>query len=175
MSKVAPAAAVQRRVCVVSVIVPETYFKVPVLKINIVAAVKVIFPAREKVPENAMAEEIVPIVPPVTVILMVPAVAATGAENPPQLKTSAVVLLIVVVVVEQVSVPVIVQSPTSVLVLDPEKETGPGKVFPLLVMVLVALIVIDPVPETVHEWLVRSVKFPATVKTIPVLIVIVEV
>jgi hypothetical protein len=95
--------------------------------------------------------------------------------HPPQERTSAVVLFIVVVFVAQVRVPLIVQLPTRVFVLLPENETGPGNVCPLLVMVEAADIVIDPVPDTVQECCVRSVKAPPIVNTTAVLIVTEEV
>lgn len=127
--------------------VPEVYFNVPPLIPPVY--VNVTFPAKFIVPDTVIppADDHVP---PVNVIFIVP-VVVVGTDHPAQLRTSVVVLLIVHVPVAIVSWPVIVQSPTSVFVLAPVMVTGPGKVFPLLVMVDVADIFIDPVPETVHE------------------------
>lgn len=108
-------------------------------------------------------------VPPDKIIVAVPE-QAPFIVKPAQVRVSLVVQFNVFVE-EKVSVPEIVQLPESVLVLLPVNETGPGNVFPPLVIVDEAEIVIAPVPLTVQLCAVLSVKLPEIVKVTAVFIV----
>lgn len=94
------------------------------------------------------------------------------AVKPPIDKVCPVITVAALIV----RIPVIVQSfVESVLVFAPLNVTGPGNVFPPLIIVEAADIARNPDPRTDHECAVLSVKFPATVIATKLFIVIVEV
>lgn len=164
--------ATDDKVLPVVVIVPDVYFNVPALKATLPDIV--IDPARENVPVIEKPE--VPVHdPPVNVKFPEPEQAAFSV-NPVTVNTSAVVLFNVVVPAI-VRPPDTFQSPTSVFVDVVLKVMFPGNVFPLLVIVLVALIVNVPAALElfVHVCSGLSVKFPATTIVKFELIVIVAV